>query len=122
MTYAQQIGKAATHDELKAAGIKIYKAKLSKEKREELVKAYRARRRELDRAMLDNTTNKTLKSMLFAINTMAQEGVAQVARIGKEIYDLTKAGKFTRHEADLVFRAYRHQKSKADISFGEQAA
>jgi hypothetical protein len=117
MTYSQQIGKATSHDELKVIGAKLFNSKLSKEKRVELVKLYRERRKELDRSMVDTSTNNTLKRMLYNINTLSRTSVQDVAAIGKEIYDLTKSGIFNRHEADLVFRAYRHQKRKAGIEF-----
>ena len=122
MTYTQQIEKATSHDELKVIGAKLFNSKLSKEKRVELVKLYRDRRRELDRTMVDTSTNKTLKRILYTINTLSQSSLQGVAAIGKEIYDLTKSGIFNRHEADLVFRAYRHQKRKAGIEFQKPEA
>ena len=61
MTYTQQIGKATSHDELKVIGAKLFNSKISKEKRLDLVKLYRDRRRELDRSMVDASTNKTLR-------------------------------------------------------------
>jgi hypothetical protein len=72
--------------------------------------------------MADATTNKTLKRILFAINNTSEKGLAQVAKTGKDIYDLTKTGIFDKHEADLVFRAYRHQKNKAGIKFDQPEA
>jgi hypothetical protein len=122
MTYTQQIGKATNHDELKVIGAKLFNSKLSKERRLELVKLYRQRRRDLDRSMVDASTNKTLKRILYNINTISQSSLQGVAAIGKEIYDLTKSGVFNNHEADLVFRAYRHQKRKAGIEFQKPEA
>lgn len=113
MTYAHQISKAGSHDELKSVGAKIFNAKLSKEKRTDLVKEYRSKRRELDTVMVNSTTNSTLKRALYNINNMAKEGLDEVIKTGKSIYNLTKAGIFNKHEADLVFRAYRYQKAKA---------
>jgi hypothetical protein len=122
MTYSQQIGKATSHDELKVIGAKLFNSKISKEKRVDLVKLYRERRRELDRSMVDASTNKTLKRILYNINTLSQTSLQGVAAIGKEIYDITKSGILNRHEADLAFRAYRHQKRKAGVEFKKPEA
>jgi hypothetical protein len=117
MKYAEQIEQAANHVELKAIGAKLFNAKLSEEKKNELITLYREKRREIDRVMVDNTTNTTLKRVLYVVNTMAKEGAAEVAKTGKQIYELTKTGMLDQFEADLVFRAYRHQKKKAGIEF-----
>lgn len=117
MTYAEEIKKAANHAELKAVGTRLFKAKISQAKRNELITLYREKRREIDRSMVDTTTNATLKRILYSINTMAKEGAAEVAKIGKQIYELTRSGMLDRFEADLAFRAYRHQKKKAGIEF-----
>jgi hypothetical protein len=117
MTYAEEIKKAATHADLKAAGTRLFNAKISQAKRNDLITLYREKRREIDRTMVDNTTNATLKRILYSINTMAKEGAAEVAKIGKQIYELTKSGMLDQFEADLAFRAYRHQKKKAGIEF-----
>ena len=117
MTYAEEIKKAGNHAELKAVGTRLFNAKISQQKRDELITFYREKRRELDRIMVDNTTNTTLKRVLYNINTMAKEGAAEVAKIGKQIYELTKSGMLDQFEADLAFRAYRHQKKKAGIEF-----
>jgi hypothetical protein len=120
-TYAEQIKKSSNHDELKVVGGKIFNAKIAKEKRVELIKLYRDRRRELDRAMVDGTTNSLLKQTLYKINNVTKNGITSVAKLGKELYDLATSGKLDKHESDLVFRAYRHQKRKAGIEFQPQA-
>ena len=121
MTYSQQIEKAANHAELHIVGVKLYNAKnMPEEKRNALIKLYRERRRVLDRAMVETTTNSALKRALYAINTMAKHGTVEVAKTGKSIYDLTKAGILDKFESDLCFRAYRRQKAKAGITFGHE--
>lgn len=117
MTYAEEIRKVGNHVELKAVGVRLFNAKISQAKRNELIALYREKRREIDRVMVDSTTNTTLKRILYNINTMAKEGAAEVAKIGKQIYELTKSGMLDQFEADLAFRAYRHQKKKAGIEF-----
>lgn len=122
MTYKEKITACASHDELKTVGARLYTAKnLSKDRKVELIKLYREQRKGLDRAMVDNSTNTELKRILYKVNTLAQSTPAEVAKIGKSIYDLTKTGKLNRHEADLAFRSYKHQKRKAGIEF-QQAA
>jgi hypothetical protein len=123
MTYKEQITVCGSHDELKVVGAKLFKAKnLSDERRFELIKLYREKRKDLDRVMVDDSTNTELKRILYRVNTLAQSTPANAAKIGKSIYDLTKSGVLNRHEADLAFRAYRHQKRKAGIEFQPQAA
>lgn len=113
-TIAEQIAAAKNHDELKAAGTRLFAAKLSKTKRTELVRTYNEKRRELDRAHADNTGNIYLKKMLYEINNMAKHGAVYIAKVGKTLYELAKMeGVFTKHEADLCFRAYNFQKDKA---------
>jgi hypothetical protein len=121
-TYPDQINKAQTHEALKTVGAKLFNAKnLSNDRKIALIKLYREKRKALDRSMVDASDNKELKRILYQVNTLAGSTLAEVAKIGKSIYDLTKAGKLNRHEADLAFRSYRHQKRKAGIEF-QQAA
>jgi len=72
MTYQEQIQNAGNHADLKAIGAKLFNSKMSQEKKNPLISVYREKRRELDRVMVDNSTNTTLKRLLYAINTMAK--------------------------------------------------
>lgn len=117
MTYSEQIQNAANHAELKAVGAKLFNSKMPQAKKDPLITLYREKRRELDGAMVATTSNKSLKRILYAVNTMAKEGAVGVAKTGKQIYELTKSGMLDHFEADLAFRAYRHQKRKAGIEF-----
>ena len=121
-TYIEQINGCSDHYSLKVIGAKLFKNKnLSRDKRDELIKAYRIKRRELDRAMA-SSGSKELKNFLYSINTLAGHPAANAAKIGKLIFEKTRSGEFNRHEAALLFRAYRYQKAKAGIKFNPNEA
>jgi hypothetical protein len=118
MNYITAINEAITLGGLKAIGAKMVEARVSKERKTELVKAYRAKRRELERTFVDASKNTVFKQCLYQINNMVKEDIAHVAKVGKTIYDLVrKTDSLNRLEADILFRAYRYQKNKAGISF-----
>lgn len=94
--------------ELKEVG-KLLVAYNGKDK-EKLIALYRAKRRELERAFVENSTNRLFKQCLYNINTMARHGA--IAQTGKTIYEMAKFN-FNKIEKDILFRAYRYQKSKA---------
>lgn len=115
--FTEQIAEAKNIEELKEVGKRVYNAKLTNKKRAEVVNAYRTKRRELERAYVNESKNNTFKHMLYLVNTMAKEGVVQVAKVGKTLYELTKAKNLNSIEADIAFRAYNYQKNKAGIRF-----
>lgn len=118
-TLATQIANAGDHAALKAAGMRLFVAKnLSRTKRTELVNAYNAKRRELDRTLVDGSKNVYFKKMLFEINNMTKQGADYVKKVGKTLYALVKEENvFSPVETDICYRAYEYQKRKAGIDF-----
>ncbi len=113
----KELGEVTNHDQLKEFGAKLVNTELSAEDRTEVVQEYRKRRNELDRKMVKFSGNSAFKKMLYSINTMTAENFANV---GQTIYDLAGVqGALSRHETDLCFRSYWHQKNKLGI--GEAA-
>ena len=113
----KELGEVTNHDQLKEFGAKLVNTELSAEDRTEVVQEYRKRRNELDRKMVKFSRNSAFKKMLYSINTMTAENFAKV---GQTIYDLADVqGVLSRHETDLCFRSYWHQKNKLGI--GEAA-
>ena len=113
----KELGEVTNHDQLKEFGAKLVNTELSAEDRTEVVQEYRKRRNELDHKMVKFSRNSAFKKMLYSINTMTVENFA---RVGQTIYDLADVqGVLSRHETDLCFRSYWHQKNKLGI--GEAA-
>jgi hypothetical protein len=117
MTYAEMIDKASSHEELKAIGAKLYKAKLRRETRERLIKLYRAKRTQLDMEMAKQSKNRFFKTLLFEINT--EKEPQKIAAIGHTIYSCK--AQFTPEERDLLFRSYAWAKKKNGIEFNTEA-
>ncbi len=108
----RQISKASSHDELKAVGIKLYKSNLDNEKRTEMIKAYRAKRRELDRAFVDSeNSNKVLGRILYRINTVNADAI-EITRLGKQLFESEAVQTLSAVEKEIMWRAYRYQKAK----------
>lgn len=112
--FAEQINGAKNHSELKAVGAKIYNSKKLTKNKETVITLYREKRAELDKNLVENGST-TLKQVLFHVNTLKNRSKAGIARLGMTIYEMVKTGALDNAEADLVFRAYKHQKRKLAI-------
>jgi len=104
------IAAATTHGELKAFGIEIFAMAQSDEKKT-IIAAYKAKRRELDTAMVAAAEKgSVLSKALYHINTMGKTGSVSVAKCGTILFDMNKNSKFTAPEADLIFRSFSYRK------------
>ena len=117
MTYAEQIEKAASHAELKVVGTKLFNAKISQEKKNELITLYREKRRELDRDHGGRHHQHDAQKGPLQHQHNGERGRYGGRKDRQTLFELTKSGMLDQFEADLAFRAYRHQKKKAGIDF-----
>ena len=106
-----KINSATTHSELKDHGQELFVLELTNENRTAAVKVYRAKRKELDNAMVAAAPKGSLLSKaLYHVNTMGGQGKVSVAKCGKIIFDISKNGKYSTAEQDLIFRSYSYRK------------
>ena len=104
------IASATTHSELKVLGVQLFAMEQSDDKKGAIT-AYKLKRKELDAAMVAAAPKgSVLAKALYHVNTMGKEGKVTTGKCGVILFDMCKNGKFTKPEADLIFRSFTYRK------------
>ena len=116
----QDIKKTEDYAELRKIGKMLYEGKFPKEERDALFEIYRDKVTELELKYLDNPRS-VFTEILNAIKDMVNKKRTEIAKLGKDLYDRSTAGEFLSVERELLWRAYKKQKSKLATAGGNHA-
>ena len=107
----KRIHDATNHQQLKEIGTTIYRdLKNDVEKRTSLLCELSMRRSVLDQKYIEENPCDVLKRILYRINTAVD--VKDITKLGHMLFESEAVKTLNLIERDIMWRAYKHQKSK----------